>query len=474
VAKVNKGVGQLAGVLTEILTIDKDTYVEQITLDVFGFSRGAAAARHFVSLLRNERPLAARLGAPRAKVVIKFVGVFDTVSSYGVGLSFGSSVAELGLALGGVPQKVVHLTAGDECRENFSLTDISSSLGSGYELTLPGVHSDVGGGYGEVEDETRTFSTGERARLLGQGWYTPAQLRDSTIVLPVTSPYVSPATVPCLVGTRRALRWHYQFIPLRLMATYAQAHGVSWQPLRPGSRFGKYALSPGHELLPVQAAIEAAAAGHGGAGGTRSPSSSSRSGPRWPTACATPTCTSRSATASAWAPTSSRASPAAGCSPASGPRLSSLPLCLLLPLLSTLCRCAVLGLLSALAACGQSSPSSSSSSRSMHTYQTEKFLLTAGPCAADGYWVTIQSGVFIGSDGKAFSVPSGHTLEGNWGTSGTVWSSGDDRHPAPARLSLTWFAYAEDKFYQGEFLLPQERIYQLLKQARGIFPNRNR
>jgi hypothetical protein len=328
VAKVNKGVGQLAGVLTEILTSDKDTYVEQITLDVFGFSRGAAAARHFVSLLRNERPLAARLGAPRAKVVIKFVGVFDTVSSYGVGLSFGSSVAELGLALGGVPQKVVHLTAGDECRENFSLTDISSSIGGGYELTLPGVHSDVGGGYGEVEDETRTFSTGERARLLGQGWYTPAQLRDSTIVLPVTSPYVSPATVPCLVGTRRALRWHYQFIPLRLMATYAQQHGVSWQPLRPGSRFGKYALSPGHELLPVQAAIEAAAAGHGGAGGTRSPSSSSRSGPRWPTACATPTCTSRSATASAWAPTSSRASPAAGCSPASGPRLSSLPLCL--------------------------------------------------------------------------------------------------------------------------------------------------
>ena len=101
----------------------------------------------------------------------------------------------------------------------------------------------------------------------------------------------------------------------------------------------------------------------------------------------------------------------------------------------------------------------------MHTYQTEKFELTAGPCAADDYWVTIQSGVFIGSDGKGFSVPSGHTLEGSWGASGTTWSSGDDRHPAPARLSLTWFSYAEDKFYQGEFLLPQEKIYHLLKQG---------
>jgi hypothetical protein len=208
--------------------------------------------------------LAARLGTPRAKVSIKFVGVFDTVSSYGVGLRFGSSVAELGLALGGVPQKVVHLTAGDECRANFSLTDISSSLGGGYELTLPGVHSDVGGGYGEVEDETRTFSTGERARLLGQGWYTPAQLRASTRVLPVTSPYVSPATVPCLVGTRRALRWHYQFIPLRIMATHARKHGVGLAGT--SGKFAKYALPPGHELLPVQAALEAATAAHGGSG----------------------------------------------------------------------------------------------------------------------------------------------------------------------------------------------------------------
>jgi hypothetical protein len=131
-------------------------------------------------------------------------------------------------------------------------------------------------------------------------------------------------------------------------------------------------------------------------------------------------------------------------------------------LVSSLRLLPVIGLLGTLAACGQSS---SSSSRSMHTYQTEKFELTAGPCAADGYWVTIQSGVFIGSDGKAFSVPSGHTLEGNWGMSGTTWSSGDDRHPAPEQLNLTWFSYAEDKFYQGRFLLPQEKIYQLLKQG---------
>jgi hypothetical protein len=113
------------------------------------------------------------------------------------------------------------------------------------------------------------------------------------------------------------------------------------------------------------------------------------------------------------------------------------------------------------ATCGQRP----SNKKPMQKYQTEKFLLTAGPCAADGYTATIQGGQFLGSDGTGFAVPGGHVLDGSWIGSGTTWSSGDDMHPAPERLNLTWFAYAEDKFYKGEFLLPQEKIYQLLKQG---------
>jgi hypothetical protein len=112
-------------------------------------------------------------------------------------------------------------------------------------------------------------------------------------------------------------------------------------------------------------------------------------------------------------------------------------------------------------ACGQRP----SPAKRMPPYQTEKFVLTAGPCAADGYFVMIQGGQFIGSDGTGFAVPGGHVLRSTWGASGTTWSSGDDRHPAPERLSLTWFSYAEDKFYKGDFLLPQERIYHLLEQG---------
>ena len=98
-------------------------------------------------------------------------------------------------------------------------------------------------------------------------------------------------------------------------------------------------------------------------------------------------------------------------------------------------------------------------------YQTGKFKLSAGPCAADGYWVTIQSGSFINSQGTGFPIPSGHTLRGNWGASGTAWAVGDEMQAVPERLTMLWFSYAEDKFYKGDFALPQEKLYQLLQQG---------
>jgi len=175
-AKVGAGASRLADEITKIVILEGNASVTHITLSVFGFSRGSAAARHFASLVRHPtRPLAARLGTPQAKITVRFVGVFDTVSSHG--LFFGDDLEELGLRLGTLPEHIVHLTAGDEQRDNFALTDITSSLGVGYELQLPGVHSDVGGGYGEVEDESRELRPGDQARLLAQGWYRPEEIK---------------------------------------------------------------------------------------------------------------------------------------------------------------------------------------------------------------------------------------------------------------------------------------------------------
>lgn len=263
-SKVQLGVSRLAEKLGKILEKNRGSYVEKLTIDVFGFSRGATAARHFISLLQAPVPLAAQLGITDAEIKIKFVGVFDTVSSYGVGLGFGSDVEELGLALAAVPQKVVHLVAANEYRKNFSLTDIASSLqaGVGYELALPGVHSDVGGSYGELSDETRTLHDWEYERLVAQGWYREEEIERTPH--PVYDPDTGQLlyTTYSAVGRRRGLTWEYQFIPLRVMADCASKLMDLW-PLTPGSRFERYALPPAHPLAPVLAAVLGQVAGHG-------------------------------------------------------------------------------------------------------------------------------------------------------------------------------------------------------------------
>ena len=96
----------------------------------------------------------------------------------------------------------------------------------------------------------------------------------------------------------------------------------------------------------------------------------------------------------------------------------------------------------------------------LEPYQTERFDLTAGPAAAEGYPMEIVEGRFITSDGK--SIPLGaEFLEGDWGLSHSGVVGGDGTAPAPDSLEVRWFSYPEDKFYEGHFLLPQKTIYDL-------------
>ena len=307
------------------------------------------------------------------------------------------------------------------------------------------------------------------------GLYRPEEITRTPypVYHPDTGQYLY--TTYSTVGRRRGLTWEYQFIPL---AIRAQAAGklMQLESLDPNGKFAWYTIPTDHPLTPLQQAIEQEVGKHSEQGQGAMCCScrrtrlcpSKRARPRcshrcpstlsWCSASATATCTVRPArevtSVSAWVSGAKTASPTAVSSP------DKFISALLLMLCSLIRRLLAFTLLLP-AACGQPS----SSAKRMSPYQTKKFVLTAGPCAADGYWVTIQGGAFIGSDGSAFAVSSGHTLQGDWGASGTTWSSGDDRHPAPERLRLTWFSYAEDKFYKGDFLLPQERIYHLLQQG---------
>ena len=135
------------------------SYPEKILLDVFGFSRGAALARHFVNVIKQGafRMDATYRRIPRRAFRIGFLGVFDTVGSFGLpgndtDLGYAFHVAPHWLECGGL-----HLVADDEHRENFSLHSIlprqdrehprDMADGTLSEVVLPGAHSDIGGGY---------------------------------------------------------------------------------------------------------------------------------------------------------------------------------------------------------------------------------------------------------------------------------------------------------------------------------------
>ena len=127
----------------------------KLGLDFFGFSRGATTARSFIhkiwyfysyfNLRENihDKPIFVprlyyMLGIPYAvEINVRFLGLFDTVSSYGLNHKNDVDFLRLKIPTGFV-RKTVHLVAADEYRSNFSLTNIASAGKKGTEIILPG------------------------------------------------------------------------------------------------------------------------------------------------------------------------------------------------------------------------------------------------------------------------------------------------------------------------------------------------
>ncbi|WP_417279925.1 phospholipase effector Tle1 domain-containing protein [Celeribacter sp.] len=127
--------------------------IKSIKLDVFGFSRGSAAARHFVNCVRRGNaghgyggPYYELQEEDKPKLEIRFLGLFDTVVSWGL-IANDSNWGRLKITLpDDIATKIVHITALDEHRENFPLTEAPASAET---IRMPGAHSDIGGGYAD-------------------------------------------------------------------------------------------------------------------------------------------------------------------------------------------------------------------------------------------------------------------------------------------------------------------------------------
>ena len=134
---------------------------QAIIVDVFGFSRGAAEARAFVNEVMRLHTVEPDYWGG-AELKIRFLGLFDTVGSVGIPGDNDNDNATADRGLDGHivldldPSSVdfaYQLTAEDEERKNFPLSSLrsgpSATLPTNFmEETLPGAHSDIGGGYG--------------------------------------------------------------------------------------------------------------------------------------------------------------------------------------------------------------------------------------------------------------------------------------------------------------------------------------
>lgn len=310
-------------------TKGKDTILTQITFDAFGFSRGAASARNFVYEVNAKKSYAPRTrsiqegyyppnpktGTARPKykdvpcdhdgvlidtaalidgklprmghlgyclirdkivtpqelediqVIVRFLGVYDTVSSYfenkndgGLGQydangeiiddnggvkiasqgvftnNFHNDVEELQLNSFGYVQKVVHFTAKDEHRKNFDLTRVknANSLERIIEKNFPGVHCDVGGAYEnepEVVEKLETvYWVGDlealRKQLIKEYWFTDRQIETSGWLRSLANA-ISYGLIPKEINTKRNLRKEYSYIPLHFMEEFCRKTSMS-------------------------------------------------------------------------------------------------------------------------------------------------------------------------------------------------------------------------------------------------------
>ncbi|QKF81499.1 T6SS phospholipase effector Tle1-like catalytic domain-containing protein [Halarcobacter ebronensis] len=225
--------------------------IDELVFDVFGFSRGAATARHFVCSILKEADIIkpsrreytismkgdkdifypffgengyvniaeklffnpfrtdvkeGQLGKKRVSnpyykkekiridsISFRFVGLYDTVSHYGLTQDDDSKDLNLDFYKDGNDKKVgqvVHLMADDEYRFNFDAYSIFPTINKSFrkqdkklckggykfeEYYIPGAHADIGGGY-NISNETIFI-----AKQLSKSSEIPTELKSKII-----------------------------------------------------------------------------------------------------------------------------------------------------------------------------------------------------------------------------------------------------------------------------------------------------
>lgn len=131
---ISEAVKEIDMLLADHEMFPEEYYIELLTVDVFGFSRGASTARQSIHQMIKStiRPMYARLrgigysDTKKSAVKVCFAGLYDTVLSYWAGQYLHTEWL-LDMKAVTEAEKVIHLAAADEHRLDFPLTNIKSA-----------------------------------------------------------------------------------------------------------------------------------------------------------------------------------------------------------------------------------------------------------------------------------------------------------------------------------------------------------
>ncbi|OYV48649.1 MAG: hypothetical protein B7X10_02800 [Burkholderiales bacterium 21-58-4] len=135
-----------------------------IPIDILGYSRGAALARHFGNLLDQhiEQGLFSYTDSVRGLVTacldLRFMGLFDTVAQFGLG---GIDNTQYDLSIASAWGWVAHAVALQERRWLYPLVSAAGGpANNAVEAAFIGAHADIGGGT-DTDDKGQPNSRGD-------------------------------------------------------------------------------------------------------------------------------------------------------------------------------------------------------------------------------------------------------------------------------------------------------------------------
>lgn len=154
------GAGANSRIEEQIAALKKNFAAGDDTIDIVGYSRGASIARMFVDRIENDYDELQRAGEElTSPPLVRFLGLFDTVASFGV--PWSENEGDFQRDVPDFVEHTFHAMALDETRETFGIERCRGDRKKITEVWFRGGHGDIGG---NATYETRDGARSNRER----------------------------------------------------------------------------------------------------------------------------------------------------------------------------------------------------------------------------------------------------------------------------------------------------------------------